>query len=276
MKMRTPRWTLILLCLSALLVVGCEMERRVVKRTGWSAVFNPDNEWYEGPDRGSSASDPSNRRNKGFAIELGRYTGAEAFHGVHNLMQTARQDAGLANLWYTTVGTEATVYMGRFKDDDSSEARAALKKVRAAEVNGKELFPNAKLVKLNAEKQGEVLDPRDVRTLKGKGRFTLQIGYYDREYGPDFRRAAETAVDVLRDNGENAFYYHGPHRSMVLLNAWTYGEAFTLEGTTDRYSNAVRLTQEKYPHNVPNGRKFQPGDDPAYVKSQHSFLVPIR
>ena len=275
MNAKTPRWLLFLVCLSALLVGGCEMEQRVVKRTGWSAVFSPENEWYDGPETKASDSDPTHRYNKGYAIELGRYEGAEAYHGVHKMMQTARQDAGLGNLWYSTVGTETTVYMGRYKDD-GSEAKAALKRVRSAQINGEEPFEKAKIVKLDAAKRGEVLDERDLRTLKGKGLFTLQIGYYDKQYGPDYRRAAETAVDVLRDNGENAYYYHGPHRSMVLLNSWTYAEAFTLVGTTDRYSNAVRLAQEKYPHNVPNGRAFKASDDPEYVKTQHSFLVPIR
>lgn len=276
MTTTNPRWLLILLCLSVLMAAGCEMEQRVVNRSGWSAMFSPENEWYDGPTRAQDAADPSHRRNRGYAIELGRYEGADAFHGVHKLMQTARQEAGLANLWYATVGTETTVYMGRFKDDDDREAKDALKQVRNAEADGKELFANAKIVKLDAEKRGEVLDPRDLRTLKGKGMFTLQIGYYDRDYGPDFRRAAETAVDVLRDKGEKAFYYHGPHRSMVLMEAWTYAEAFTLVGQVDRYSNVVRQTQEKYPHNIPNGRAFKAGDDPEYVKSQHSFLVPIR
>lgn len=275
MKTPLPRCACVLALLSALLIAGCEMERRVVKRSGWNQLFSPESEWYDGPAPDSDGSGTASRRNRGYSIELGRYSGAQAYHGVHNLMQSARQDAGLANLWYATVGNETTVYLGRFRDDDSKEAKTALRQVREAEVNGKTLFAKAKIVKLNAER-GEVLDPRDLRSLKGKGLYTLQIGYYDGGYGPDFRRAAETAVDVLRDQGEEAFYYHGPHRSMVLVNAWTHAEAFTLVGQVDRYSNAVRVTQEKYPHNVPNGRAFGPDDDPDYVKSQRSFLVPIR
>lgn len=234
-----------------------------------------ESEWYDGPARGSQNAEATNRNNRGYAIELGRYSGAQAFHGVHGLMQTARQDAGLANLWYATVGTETTVYLGRFTDDDSREAKDALRQVRNAEIKGSTPFAKAKVVKLNAAR-GDALDPRDLRSLKGKGLYTLQIGYYDAKYGPDFRRAAETAVDVLREQDTEAFYYHGPHRSMVLLNAWTHAEAFTLVGTSDRYSNAVRITQETHPHNVPNGEPFGPGDDPDYVKSQRSFLVPIR
>lgn len=270
----SPRLILVLLTLSALVVAGCEMERRVVKRNGWNKMFM-ESEWYEGGNSVARNGQATPRNSRGYAIELGRYTGAEAFHGVHRLMQTARQEAGLANLWYATSGSDVTVYQGRYKDEDSREARTALRKVRAAEVDGEELFAKAKIVKLGSAR-GEVLDPRDLRSLKGKGLFTLQIGYYDGDYGPDFRRAAETAVDVLRDQGEDAYYYHGPNRSMVLLNAWTRAEAFTLEGKVDRYSNAVRFKQKKHPHNVPNGEPFGPGDDPDYVKSQHSFIVPIR
>ena len=264
----------VLLMLSALLSAGCQMEQRVVKQSPWTTLFTQ-SDWYDGPAKGSGGSDATNRRNRGYAIELGKYSGAEAYHGVHGLMQTARQDAGLANLWYASVGTDVTVYMGRFTDKDSKQARDALRQAREARVDGKEPFAKAKIVKLGGG-QAEVLDPRDLRTLKGKGLYTLQIGYYDASYGPDFRRAAETAVDVLRDQDQEAYYYHGPHRSMVLLNAWTYREAFTLQGQVDRYSNAVRMTQERYPHNVPNGRPFTEDDDPDYVKSQHSFLVPIR
>ncbi|MEO0476212.1 MAG: hypothetical protein AAF085_09650 [Planctomycetota bacterium] len=274
--MQTVRYYLhlVLLVLTAFLAGGCQMEQRVVKQNPWTTLFTQ-SDWYDGPAEGSGGSDATNRRNRGYSVELGRYSGAEAFHNVHKLMQSARQDAGLANLWYATVGTETTVYMGRFKDKSSKQAKAALKQAQKAQLDGKELFAKAKIVELNAER-GEVLDPRDLRTLKGKGLYSLQIGYYDASFGPDFRRAAETAVDVMRDKDQEAYYYHGPHRSMVLLNAWTYREAFTLQGQVDRYSNAVRLTQEKYPHNVPNGKPFTAEDDPDYVKSQHSFLVPIR
>lgn len=274
MNHRLIHWLCLLLVLSAMLAAGCEMERRVVKRSSWDRMFMQ-TEWYDGPGQGSSGADASNRNDRGYAIELGRYAGAEAFHNVHQLMQSAREQAGLANLWYATLGNETTVYLGRFKDDDSPEAKAALKQVHNAKLNGEERFAKARIVKLNAAR-GEVLAPRDLRTLKGKGLYTLQIGYYDTNYGPDFRRAAETAVDVLRDQGQDAYYYHGPHRSMVLIHAWTYAQAFTRQGTIDRYSNTVLAVQEQYPHNVPNGRPFGPGDDPAYVKSQRSFLVPIR
>lgn len=265
------------LCIVAVLLVpllgGCEMERRVVKRSGWTKMF-AESEWNQAA-RQDSQDQAVAQRTRGYAIELGRCSGAQAYHGVTELIRTARQDAGLANLWYATLGQETTVYVGRFVDEDSAQAKATLRQVREAEIDGKALFAKAKIVKLGSE-QGQALDPRDLRSLKGKGLFSLQIGYYDATYGPDFRRAAETAVDVLRDKGEQAYYYHGPNRSMVLVHAWTRAQAFTLVGQIDHYSDTVRRVQAIYPHNVPNGRPFTDADDPAYVKSQKSFLVPIR
>lgn len=274
MKTPAPHFACLCVLLLSALTVGCKTEQRVVKRSGWTKMFM-ESEWNKDKGQATSHDPSSSRHNRGYAIELGRYSGAQAYHGVHQLMQSARQDAGLANLWYATLGSETTVYLGRFKDADNSEAKAALRQVREAEINGTTPFAKAKIVKLESQ-QGQAIDPRDLRTLKGKGLFTLQIGYYDGKYGPDFRRAAETAVDVLREQGEKAYYYHGPHRSMVLVNAWTRAEAFTLVGQVDRYSNTVRRVQEIYPHNVPNGRDFTANDDPEYVKTQRSFLVPIR
>lgn len=274
MKQSDPKIIVGFLLLASLVAVGCEMERRVVKSSAWDTMFSQ-SEWYDGPAAGSDGSEATNRHNRGYAVELARYSGAEAYHNLQNIMRTARQEAGLSNLWYSTVGRTTAVYMGRFKDDDSREAKAALKLAATAEVDGEKMFADAKIVKLGGGRD-QVLDPRDIRSLKGRGLFALQIGYYDGGYGPDFRRAAETAVDVLRDQEQEAYYYHGPNRSMVLLNSWTYNEAFTRQGSVDRYSNAVRLTQEQHPYNVPNGRAFKLDDDPEYVQSQHSFLVPIR
>jgi hypothetical protein len=233
-------------------------------------------EWYDASASGDGSNEAGGPRGRTYAIEIGRFSGDDAFQRVYRLITTARQEAGLANLWYVSSGRQAIVYAGRFRGEDDPEARAMLRVVRDAEINGDTPFEDADVVAV-ASNRGEVLDERDARRLAGRNIYMLQVGYYDREFGLDFRKAAETAVDVLREQGEEAYYYHGPHRSMVLVQSWTYNEAFTSQpGRGDRYSNAVRVMQEKYPHNVPNGRPFTDADDPALVASRKSFLVPIR
>ena len=275
MKSVTPYPVLAALLLGPLLLlVGCEMQTRVVKRNAWDRLFMQ-SEWYD--DTGSSASRSANARPIGqrFTIEVAEYSGAQAFHDADRIMRQARVEGGLANLWSAVNGGKATIYAGRFRDKDSREAKAMLKQVRRAKINEETPFEDARIVMLTSNR-GEVLHPHDLRALRGRGLYTLQIGYYDPGYGPDFRKAAETAVEVLREAGEDAYYYHGPIRSLVLLNAWTYAEAFTRQGQVDRYSNTVRGVQEVHGYNVPNGRPFTDDDDPAFVATQKSFLVPIR
>lgn len=270
------RQTSFLLILMAALVcltgLGCEMERRVIKRNPWTEMFER-SEWYDGPaEEGEGAV---NNRDRGYAVELASYTGGEAFQRVPTLIREAREQGGLAELWYASTGDRTTVYAGKFRDPESDEAETALRLARSAHINGARPFEDAQLVKLTAER-GEVLDPHDARTHSGKGRFALQVGYFDRSFGTDYRVAAEQTARLLRDQGEEAYYYHGPNRSLILLHAWARREAFVLVGQHDRYSNLVKSVQEQYPHNVPNGKPFTDADDPTFVRSQHSFLVQIR
>ncbi len=270
MPFPNPQRVLVLLAVLAS-ASGCELERTVI-HDPWDQFRQW--EWYS--ESGTVEGTQAGPNRKRYAIQLGSFRGADAFGRVYRLITTARQKAGLADLWYTSTGQEAVVYAGRFADPEGADARAALRRIRAAEIDGETVFEDAEVVAV-AGNRNEVLDPRDLRTLSGRGLYALQIGYYDGSFGPDFRKAAETAVDVLRERGEEAYFYHGPNRSSVLINAWTHAEAFTsVVGRADRYSNTVRTVQERYPHNVPNGRPFTASDDPEYVRSQHSFLVPIR
>ena len=253
--------------------VGCEMERTVTYRNPWNDMFRQ-SDWYDGSSGSGSGSARSG--NKGYAVELGRFSGPSALQQSARLIQSARTEAGLAELWYSSNAAQTTVYAGRFRDPQSDEAQAVLRAARAAKINGEQPFEKSNLVSLGAAR-AEVLDPRDLRSLSGRGLFTLQIGYYDRNYGLDYRKAAEDRVDELRASGQDAYYFHGPYRSLILLNRYTRSEAFFSQpGQMDRYSNTVRADQERHPHNVPNGKPFTEKDDPEFVKSQTSFLVPIK
>lgn len=274
MKPLTKSLTLIAILTALISGVGCEMERRVIKKNPWQTMFE-NSEWSSAGGTAAGTTGATRQRKRGYAVQLASYSGADAFNKVPTIIREAREQGGVANLWYASNAGQTTVYAGRFRDPDSLQAKATLSRIRNAEINGKTPYEDAKVVAL-ASDRGEALDRRDLRTLKGRNLYTLQVGYYDRNYGTNFRKAAEDRVDVLREQDVDAYYYHGQNRSMVLINAWTYDQAFKRVGNMDAYSNAVRLTQDKYPHNVPNGNPFTEDDDPTFVKTQHSFLVPIR
>jgi len=254
MPHRPPPLLSAVACLLLLSLVGCEMERKVVSRNPWREMFTQ-TEWYDPAASGGGGDAAQARSNERYAVQLAQYTGPQSVSDAAKLVAKARVESNLADLWYASNAGQATVYAGRFRDPDSDQAERTLELARDIEIDGETPFEDAKLV-----------------SLSGGG-----IENYDPKYGEDFRKAAEDKVDQLRDQGEDAYYYHGPRRSLILINAWTREEAFfSRPGQMDRYSNRVRATQDKYPHNIPNGEPFTKEDDPEFVKTQHSFLVPIR
>jgi len=260
----------VLLLLSAVVVGGCAQER-VVRRSPWEQMFM-DSDLYDVSSSRTAVAierNPTTQGTQNFAVQLGRYTGGDALDAY----RLAREQCGLANIWYSGSGVEMAVYAGRFHRPDSAEAEAVLTQVRAAEFNGQNPFAEAQIVSVNTS-GGQVLDPNDLRSLRGRGLYTLQIGFYDNTYGSNFRSAAEAVVAELREQGKEAYYHHGPRRSMILLNSYTYAEAFSRQGQIDRYSNAVRVLQESYPYNLPNGHSFSSSDVEA-GETLPSFLVQI-
>ena len=106
--------------------------------------------------------------------------------------------------------------------------------------------------------------------------YSLQILVYDLDYGSKFREAAEQAARTLRNDGDESYYYHGPHRSMVLIGLFTYAKAFDSHpGGQDTYSQAVRQLQKKFPYNALNGRTIIEKVNGKSNTTQSSFLVRI-
>lgn len=252
------------------LLSGC-VQTRVIS-SSWDQLKQ--SEWYTPPNTDKEKDSSGARTNRGYAIELARFSGEGMSLRAFKLVSAAQQEAGLANLWRTTTGRETVIYCGRFREADSDEAKAQLRRVRSAKIEGDTPFESAKIVPMTSSRNVSV-DPRDLRSLSGNDLYSLQVGYFDENYGEDFREAAEARVDALRKKGENAYYYHGPFRSSVLINAWRYSEAFMSRGTQDGYSNAVRAVREEYPYNLPNGRSFSGDEDPAFLKSQESKLIRV-
>ena len=112
--------------------------------------------------------------------------------------------------------------------------------------------------------------PRDRSKL-----YTLQIGFYDTEFGDDFRQAAEKAAAALREEGEEAYYFHGPQRSSFTIGAFGKDAATINESTGEPvYSAQVQALQQKYPYNLANGRTLNERRG-GVVTPQPSFLVEI-
>lgn len=99
-------------------------------------------------------------------------------------------------------------------------------------------------------------DALDLRSQVGRGAYTLQLGYYDNEFGNDFRQAAEKAARTLRNDGHKAFYYHGPNVSLVTIGVFGAESVSTNPRTGGtEYGPEVQALQKQFPHHMANGRE---------------------
>lgn len=206
---------------------------------------------------GDEADGQAQRRQRslGYTVLLETYRGPDRMRKAHARIRELKEQAGLADLW--SVDREGTLrlYHGRFPRRDDPLARVAIENVRRAEIDGQRPYRRAELTPLGADGAAAEVDYSDMnlRRFSDQGLLTLQVAVYNSDYGTDFRKAAEQAARALREDGDRAFYYHGPHRSMVTVGLFDFDTHFVQKGPQRAYGPEIVKLQKKYPYNLVNG-----------------------
>lgn len=165
-------------------------------------------------------------------------------------------------------GAGAVIAVGRYGPDEMERGRRDLDDIRAMLVEGGRPYAFSFLAPpATSEMHGSNPD-HDLRNVKRRfgpqARYTLQIGVYakpDRRTRPNsreiaqFRQAAEEAVRELRQQGEQAFYYHAPTMSMVTVGIFGDADHDTGNGRQKAVESVrLRQTRSRHPHNLLNGQ----------------------
>lgn len=201
-----------------------------------------------------------------WSIVLVAMRGAEAGQTAALALEKVRRQGGLAEAYVERRGESVVVAYGRYDSPLSRAAQEDLARVRAMEVDGERPFAGAVLAPPPMEGlRGSIpeYDLAGVRESLNAGRaklYTLQIGVYATDDGREpssseltrIRRAAEAAAVALRREGEEAYYFHGPRRSMVTIGVFAEQEI----PASGRPMGSMRLreAQRKHPHNLVNGQ----------------------
>lgn len=173
-------------------------------------------------------------------------------------------EGGLPKAYLEKRGDATVIAYGQYADPMSKEAQADLSTVHNIEVtiNGAKVKPFVgAFLAPPAEIKGSIpeYDLRNARKNTGDWvLYTLQIGVYGRgDNQPatgaeldEFRRTAEKAVVDLRRQGEQAFYYHGPHYSSVTVGVFGKDD---FDSETKVESPALHALRQRYPYNLQNG-----------------------
>lgn len=159
------------------------------------------------------------------------------------------------------------IVSGRSYDGMTAEATGDLEKIREIIVGGQ--FPYARaylappetMVADTSTRSGSI-SQYDLRSI-GAGKpakmkfFSLEVAVYgheDRrkptaEEAKSFRTAAEDAVKTLRDQGHEAYFFHGANSSSVTVGVFT-------EADYDKYARegiAIAKARQLFPHVLLNG-----------------------
>ena len=241
------RWAcFLILFISAL--PACVYER--VVSDGWASLRN----LSDTPEKRRSStalqdSTTSPQRSSGWTILLETFEGSASQEQAIGLIRDLQQQTHTPDLWLRSQRGMVYVYRGRYGRPDDPQAENDLRQTRLLNVADQRPFSDAYLVPIGSV-DGASSNPLDLRRFSGM--YSLQVAVYDDAYGPDFRKAAEKAASALRSDGDEAYYYHGPHRSMVTIGLFTDSD-FIQRGPVQGYGPRILELQEKYPYNLANG-----------------------
>lgn len=195
-----------------------------------------------------------------WTIVLAAFRGEEAIQAAQFAQARVASEAGLTNARIEERGQAFLLTLGRFDGPQDPNATAELQRVRNIQMRGVKPFEQALLTPPEPTSgTNPQYDLRNVAQNFGPGfEYTLQIGSYGRDDGrapttadrDDARRAAEQAVAVLRSEGEQAFYFHGPNFSSVTVGLFRADE---VDPQTGLRSPAFYDLQAKFPLNLFNG-----------------------
>lgn len=256
-----------LTALTFLLLVGCTQDR--VVRSSW------DNLTAMGDPPPSVDGDGERRqRGQAWAIRLQQFRGDRPLREAYEYAQKIQRETQLADVWFLDHGDVAAVYVGRYSRKDHPDAKAALRTVKAARLEGDRPFRGAELVVIDRRRgDGAGLDEHDLRQFSGY--MTLLVAVYDREFGRDYREAAEDYADQLRAESEHKiYYYHGPNQSIVTTGLFTRGDFVAVEGV-DAYGPTIRERQEVFPHVLKNGKTMRNSEVQTDDQLEPSIIVRV-
>lgn len=213
--------------------------------------------------KGSTAGASASRTD--WTIMVGAYTGPDQARQARNT-QAVVQSLGFTDAFTEARGKMTIVGLARYPEPGDPRAQEDLARIREFTVDGQRPYARAMMVPPEAG-PGGALSELDLRSAKDKyGRraiFTLQVGVYAR---PDtqeptasdlaqFRKAAEDAAARLRREGDEAFFFHGPFRSMVTVGVFDYGDSDKGAGKPE--SQRLLEARKRHPYNLLNGAPYR-------------------
>lgn len=245
------------------------------------------------PLTGDGAYAPTAEAAAAWSIVLVAFTGETQTEAATLGHAKVVNEAGLTATRIEKRDKATVIAYGRYDGPDDPRATEDLERLRTMRVGGQMPFAAALLSPPDpSHLTGSLpdLDLRNAKRLFGKDKalYTLQVAIYGRgdrspasaEEIAEFRATAERAAALLRRDGELAFYYHAPERSMVTIGVFGQQD-YDPRNRAGIESIDLIMARERHPLNLLNGNGIYekiPGskdDGPRSRRLQPSQLVSI-
>lgn len=227
-----------------------------------------------GRSAGASAGGQGNAR---WGIVITAMQGRNHNARADRLAERLARTTGMKPFRAVDEGSRSVVYFGTYDNPESSGAHNDLSKLRRLAAQGRVPSDALMLSPIGPSASGD--NPHDLRNVTHEDAvYTLQVAMFDAEHGSDFRQAAEDLARQYRDEGHEAYFFHGPRQSLVTIGVFTHAAARVAQSGPNRgqsvYHRRIRREyQSKFPHLRVNGEKAPlPGNADAYTPT---FLVRI-
>ncbi|KAA0213391.1 MAG: SPOR domain-containing protein [Leptolyngbya sp. PLA3] len=230
---------------------------------------------------------PTSSGQKGWTIVL---LALDDVAQAENMLAQVRTTGRLPDAFMMERNGRHVIAVGSYDDPAQRIAQVELQRVRTIEIDGQKPYEHSFLAPPSGElARGSIpeYDLRNARRQYGdKAVYSLQVAVYGREDDQkptetdltQFRAAAEKAATGLRQEGELAFYYHGPNRSMVTIGIFGEDDVKVDRGVTTE-SARLQLARDRHPLNLLNGRtiveQVRTSTGGKVPRNQASFLVKV-
>lgn len=235
--------------------------------TGTTGDRSRETRWTPGGAESSPAPqqnapvDPANASRQGWAVVLDTFTTQDHRELAAKYVDIFRQISPFTDVWIESDERGSIVRYGSYPAMDSKIAQNDLTSLKQFVYNDVRPFAGAYLSRIASNPSGRLREYNLVQAYRLLPRedtvYSLQIGVYEAEQdttAEEARRLAEQAVAQLRAQGEMAFYYHSPNRSMVCIGVFP---STAVDAATGFYSPEVTALQRRFPYNSFNGRSLK-------------------
>jgi len=222
-----------------------------------------------------------NAQERDWIIVLAAFRGEAHAQAAAEALPKLQKVDGLGDAFVSRRGEATFIGLGRFSEPGDEKAQALIAEVRSTEVEQTRPFAQAFMAPPLTSDAGSrpEFNLANARKQFGKtARMTLQVGVYGRDDLAkisekdlaEVRKTAEEAVLQLRREGQLAFYFHSPRRSMVTIGV------FAEEDIKPADSPEIKKLRKLFPNNLYNGQGIREkvagvGD----LGLQKSFLVQV-